>query len=112
MNVTITLSEDVAGHLHNLPIGQTDDIDEKLRMLLIAEYRRRLTRYRLVERQMSQKYNMSFEAFEERQITKQHDYSWAVESDAITWETAVDGMRTTKRQLAELIKKGQPIDTH
>jgi hypothetical protein len=111
MNTTITLSEDVADHLHNLTVGQTDDVDEKLRMLIIAEYRRRLSRFHLVERQMSEKYKMSFDAFEERQLTKQHDYSWDVESDAISWETAVDGIRTTQRQLAELTKKGQPIDT-
>ena len=111
MSITITLSEDVADHLQNLPVGQTDSLDEKLRLLLVAEYRRRLTRYHLTEQQMTQKYNMGFEAFEEQQMTKQHNYSWDVESDAINWETAVDGIRTMKRQLGNLIKKGQPVDT-
>ena len=106
MSTTITLSEDVADHLSNLTVGQTENVDKKLRLLLIAEYRRRLTRYRLTDEQMSQKYNMSFAAFEDRQMTKQLNYSWDVESDAIVWETAVDGIRTTKRQLAELTQKG------
>ncbi|HID53858.1 MAG TPA: hypothetical protein EYP41_17700 [Anaerolineae bacterium] len=106
MSTTITLSEDVADHLSNLTVGQTEDVDKKLRLLLIAEYRRRLTRYRLTDQQMNQKYNMNFTEFEERQITKQHNYSWDVESDAIVWETAVDGIRTVKRQLAELTQKG------
>jgi hypothetical protein len=105
MTITIALSENVAEHLHNLDVGQTNDPDEKLRLLLVAEYRRRLTRYHLTERQMTQKYNMSFETFEEQQITKQRHYSWDVESDAIHWETAVDGIRTIKRQLDELSKK-------
>ncbi len=102
MSTTITLSEDVADHLSNLTVGQTENVDEKLRLLLIAEYRRRLTRYRLTDQQMSQKYNMSFAAFEEQQMTKQHNYSWDVESDAIVWETAVDGIRTMKKQLAHI----------
>ena len=77
-------------------------MNEKLRMLLAAEYRRRLTHYSLTNRQLTQKYKMSFEAFERQQITKQQGYTWDVESDAIAWETAVDGIRTMERQLAEL----------
>ena len=110
MTITITLSEDVADHLHHLNVGQTDNIDEKLRLLLVAEYRRRLTRYHLTEQQLTQKYSMSFAAFEAQQMSKQQNYTWDVEADAIAWETAVDGISTMKRQLAELINKEQPID--
>ncbi len=110
MNTTITLSKNVAIHLHNLPVGQTDNVDEKLRLLLVAEYRRRLTRYHLTEQQMTQKYGMSFEAFEAQQMTKQHNFAWDVESDAIAWETAVDGIRTMQKQLAELIEERQSVD--
>ena len=45
---------------------------------------------------------MDFEAFERQGVTKERDYSWEVESDAIAWETAVDGIRTMERQLNEL----------
>jgi hypothetical protein len=45
---------------------------------------------------------MSFEEFEHHQLTQQQGYSWEVESDAIAWETAIDGSRTLQRQLAEL----------
>ena len=54
------------------------------------------------DRQLSQKYGMDLEAFERQDATKGRDYSWEVESDAIAWETAVDGIRTMERQLNEL----------
>ena len=101
MSTAIMISEQVANHLNDLAVG--DDIDETLRLLLVAEYRRKLTHYRLTNEQLSQKYQMSFAVFEEQQITKAYNYSWAVESDAMAWETAVDGIRTMQRRLAELI---------
>jgi hypothetical protein len=34
--------------------------------------------------------------------TEQRGYTWEVESDAMAWETAVDGLRTVQRQLSDL----------
>lgn len=102
MDVTITVSAEIAQHLDNLSLGQVGDVNEKLRLLLAAEYRRRLSHYHLTDRQLSQKYNMDFEAFERQQVTKQREYTWEVESDAMAWETSIDGIRTVQRQLAEL----------
>jgi hypothetical protein len=110
MSVTITVSDEVAQHLEGLSFGQAGDINEKLRLLLAAEYRRRLTRYSLTDRQFTQKYQMSFETFEHQQLTQQHGYAWEVESDAIDWETAVDGIRTLQRQLAALTQAGNTDD--
>ena len=110
MSVTISVSDEVAQHLESLSLGQTGDIDATLRLLLAAEYRRRLTHYSLTDRQFTQKYKMSFEAFEHQQLTKQHGYTWEVESDAIDWETAVDGIRTMQRQLAALTRAGNHYD--
>jgi len=42
---------------------------------------------------------MTFEEFERRQVTRQQEYSWNVESDAIAWETAIDGIQTMQQQL-------------
>jgi hypothetical protein len=103
MSVTIAISEDIAQHLETLRLGDADDIDEKLIRLLEAEYRRQLARYNLTNRQLEQKYNMSFEEFEQRDIIQQQAYSWTVESDAIVWETAVDGIQTMERKLHELL---------
>lgn len=114
MNTTLVVSEEVARHLHYLSAAFTDDVNKTLRDLLETEYRRRLTRYSLIDRQMSQKYEMSFEEFERQQITKRRGYSWDVESDAIAWDTAVDGIKTMKRLLSELLGQdlGRNNDHH
>lgn len=102
MSMTITVSEEIVRRLNDLSIAQTDDIETKLQRLLVAEYQRRLARYRLTDRRLSKKYRMAFEEFEHRQITKQQEYSWEVESDAMAWETAIDGIQTMQQQLADI----------
>jgi len=103
MNITITVSDEIVRHLNSLSYDRPVDLDAKLRILLEAEYRRRLSRYSLTDRQLTLKYNMSFDDFEKQRVTEQKGYSWDAESDAIAWETAVDGIRTVHRQLGELI---------
>jgi hypothetical protein len=66
-------------------------------------YGRRLARYNLTDRQLRQKYQMSFEEFERQKVMEQRGYTWEVESDAIAWETAMDGIRTVQRQLSDLL---------
>ncbi|MFQ5632828.1 MAG: hypothetical protein ACE5I1_29005 [bacterium] len=99
---TINISKETAQHLASLSMSEARDADEKLRTLLEAEYRRRIARYSLTDRQLSQKYNMDFATFEKQQMTKKKGYSWEVESDAIAWERAVDGIATMQKQLQEL----------
>jgi len=108
MSVTTTLSDNVARHLNDLPFGQVNSINDKLALLLEAEYRRRLARYSLTDRQLAQKYQMRFEEFEQQRVTEQRGYTWEVESDAMAWETAVDGLRTVRQQLSDL--RGQDLD--
>ena len=103
MTVTIQISDTIAQHLKNLALGQATDINQKLTTLLEAEYRRRLTRYNLVDRQLRQKYSMDFDQFEAQQITAKQNYTWDVESDAMAWETAIDGIETIQRRLADLL---------
>ena len=43
MSMTITISNDVAQHLKSLSLGEVTDVNETLRSVLEAEYRRRLT---------------------------------------------------------------------
>jgi hypothetical protein len=45
---------------------------------------------------------MSLAEFEAREVVKQHDYSFEVESDHQDWDLAVDGIRSVERQLDEL----------
>ncbi|MBC8449153.1 MAG: hypothetical protein H8D78_15515 [Chloroflexi bacterium] len=102
MNTTIVVSRETARHLESLPLIPSD-VDSKLRSLLEAEYRRRLSRYSLTDRMLQQKYGMTYEEFEVRNVVEERGYSWEVESDAIAWETASDGMRTMQRKLQELL---------
>lgn len=102
MNVSLDVSEQTADHLKSLPSNKTD-IDGKLRTLLETEYRRRLTRYSLTDRRLQKKYGMSFHEFEQRNIAQERNLEWDVESDAIEWDMAIDGIATMRRKLAELL---------
>ena len=103
MSVTLIVSGRIARQLQRLQWAKSDKAEDKLAKLIEAEYRRRLAHYSLTDRQLTQKYDMSFEQFERQQITLDKGFTWEVESDAIAWETAVDGIRTVQRQLSELL---------
>jgi len=102
LDTTIVVSKETAQHLESLPLG-FDDLNAKLRALLEAEYRRRLSRYSLTDRVLRRKYGMTYEEFEEHNLVKERGYSWEVESDAIAWETAMDGVKTMQRKLEDLL---------
>jgi len=82
-----------------LPGGE---IDTKVLRLLKSEYLRLLARYRRMDFIMTGKYGMSFDEFVSRKVVRQKEYTWDVESDAMEWETAISGMKTTKRKIREL----------
>ncbi len=102
MSMRLVVSERTAEHLKSLPSSEPD-VDGKLRMLLATEYRRRLARYNLTDRRLRDKYGMSFEEFEQRHVVQEHNFGWDVESDAIEWDLAVNGIKTMRRRLAELL---------
>ena len=103
MTVNLQISDHVARQLASFGSGVAESADRKLAKLLEAELRRQLARHDLTDRKLSRKYGMSFAGFESRQVTKHMGYSWEVESDAIAWETAIDGTATVERQLSELL---------
>ncbi len=102
MSVRLIVSERTAEHLDSLP-SDASDVDGKLRILLETEYRRRLARYSLTDRRLREKYGLSFEEFEQRNVVQEHDFEWDVESDAIEWDLAVNGIKTMRRRLTELM---------
>ena len=75
---------------------------EELKDILLREYRRRLLLYKMVDEKMQKKYNMSFEEFEKRRIVEEKGYSWEVESDAMEWEHAIEGIRYMQEKIEEL----------
>ena len=73
-------------------IMETVPIDE-IKEALLNEYRRRIIRYRMVDEAMKKKYGMTFQEFETKNVVKDQDFSWQVESDAMEWEHAIEGLR-------------------
>jgi len=84
------------------PLLGDQDLDAKIRRLLEAEYMRRLVQYRRGDRILRQKYGTSFEDFIADRVVRQEGYTWEAETDAMDWETAVDGIDTVSRKLQEL----------
>ena len=84
------------------PLIEGQDLDAKVRLLLQSEYLRRLSRYRHVDKLMVGKYGMQFDEFVDRGLVKEEGFSWEVESDAMSWETAIGGIKTMERKLKEL----------
>ena len=74
----------------------------ELKQALTNEYRRRLIRYKVLDESMKKKYGMTFEDFESRNIVKEREFSWQVESDSMEWEHAVEGIRYAEQKLKEL----------
>jgi hypothetical protein len=77
-------------------------VETQIAHLAEGELQRRLARYQLRDRLFQEKYSMSLAEFEAREVVKQYDYSFEVESDHQDWDLAIDGIRTIERQLAEL----------
>jgi len=49
------------------------------------------------------KYGMTLDEFDATGVVEARGYSWEVESDAGEWELAVDGIRSMRRRLEELL---------
>ena len=98
---SISLSERVLNIIDELEPGDTLEI--KVARLAELELRRRLARYQFTDRQFQAKYGMILAEFEARNIIAKRDYSFEVESDHQDWDIAVDGARSTERQLANLL---------
>jgi hypothetical protein len=61
-----------------------------------------LTRYELVDRQLTRKYGLNFDDFRKNGIVEQKGYSFEVESDFWDWEQAMDGIATVQELLTSL----------
>jgi hypothetical protein len=100
---SISISDRVLNVLDELEPGDT--LDEKLTRLAEAELRRRLARYQLTDRQFRGKYGVSLDEFESQDIVSDRNNSFEVQSDYQDWDLALDGIRSTERQLSRLLEK-------
>ncbi len=98
---SLSISERVLNVIDELEPGDT--LEDKVSRLAESELRRRLARYQLTDRQFRAKYGMSLDEFEVGDVIAKMKYSFEVESDHQDWDLAVDGIRSTERQLAELL---------
>jgi hypothetical protein len=80
----------------------TVDWEDSLKRILENEIRRRLNRYELTDRQFRRKYGVDFATFRQSGMIGQLNYSYEVESDFCDWEMAISGIRSLRRQLAEV----------
>ncbi len=87
---------------------QIDEMPEnELKEVIQRDYKRRLTRYRMIDDVCNKKYGMNFEEFQKKNIVKKENYSFEVESNAEEWELAIDGIKTIEKKLKELMDGNQ-----
>ena len=68
------------------------DLNAKIERLVENELLRRLIRYELLDKRLSQKYGMTFQEFKRNRVVEREGYSFEVESDFWDWEMALDGI--------------------
>ena len=99
--MSVELQEQTRKLLEEPLLGE-QDLDAKIRRLLEAEYIRRMVQYRRVDRNLRRKYGTTFEDFIANRVVGQAGYPWQAETDAMDWETAVDGIETLRHRLQAL----------
>jgi hypothetical protein len=75
---------------------------DEIKEALLNEFKRRLIRYKMVNESLKKKYGMTFTDFEFLKIVEKHNFSWEVESDAMEWEHALEGIEHAIKRLKEI----------
>jgi uncharacterized protein YlxP (DUF503 family) len=78
------------------------DLDYKVRKLLMEDLKRKLVKFQLIVNRFQKKYGMTLGEFEKRNIIKEKDYSFEVESDYHEWDSAEDAIKTLKSKIEDL----------
>ena len=71
---TVELLEQTQEFL-NATLPGDQGVDAKVRQLIEAEYLRRMARYRRVDLTLTRKYDVDFEEFTARSVSREKDYS-------------------------------------
>lgn len=74
----------------------------KLSAIFFSETRRRLIEFEFVKKNMEEKYGMSLKEFEKKKMIDKLGYTEQVENDYMTWDSAVDGIKTMKKIIKKL----------
>ena len=78
--------------------------ENELKDAVLSEYKKRLVLHKLTDERLKKKYNMSFSAFEEKNVVKEKGLSWEVEKDAMEWEHAIEGIRYLQEKITKIEK--------
>lgn len=78
--------------------------EDEILNALKNDYRRKLITYKFVDEKFRKKYKVDFQTFEKQNIVKVKEFSWEVESDAMEWEHAIEGIKTCEQKLKEFEK--------
>jgi len=73
--------------------------DDEILNALRNDYNRKLITYKFIDEKFRKKYKMNFQSFEKQNIVKEKNFLWEIESDAMEWEHAIEGIKTYKRKL-------------
>ena len=76
--------------------------EAEIKTLLMRDYMRRLTRYKMTDDFFKKKYGMDYTNFEKKNLVQKENYSFEVESDAQEWELALDGINTIEKKFKEI----------
>jgi hypothetical protein len=78
------------------------DLDYKVRKILKEDLKRKLIEFQLIDKLFQKKYEMTLDEFEKRNIIKEKEFSFEVESDYHEWDSAVDAIKTLKAKIKDL----------
>ncbi|MBI4680518.1 MAG: hypothetical protein HY753_04765 [Nitrospirae bacterium] len=78
------------------------NLDYKVRKILKEDLKRKLTEFQLIDNRFQKKYGMSFDEFEKRNIIKEKNFSFEVESDYHEWDAAIDAIKALKDKTKDL----------
>lgn len=76
--------------------------ENELKEAMVSEYKRKFTLYKITDEKFRKKYGMSFEEFDKKNMVKEKGFSWEIESDAMEWEHAIEGIRYIDSKLKEI----------
>ncbi|MBI4654599.1 MAG: hypothetical protein HY752_06350 [Nitrospirae bacterium] len=78
------------------------NLDYKVRKILKEDLKRKLTEFQLIDSRFQKKYGMSFDEFEKRNIIKEKNFSFEVESDYHEWDAAIDAIKALEDKIKDL----------
>ncbi len=98
MAEVININENVRNIL--IKHSHKDNLEESLNEILRNEIQRKIKKHMLMIKHFERKYDMDFEDFEEKRVTKEMPYE--IEKDYFEWDMAITLIEDLEEELAQL----------